>query len=266
MSAFSTTQQRQKQRGVSLIELMIALAISTLLMLGVFEVFIGSNANSRVADNLARIQESGRLALDILGRNLRMAGSQGEDGGDDPLSDGIQGFESGDDGWTTANRPDEIDAISSVPAGTDIIYIQYVDASSTDNAIAYYVKDSGRDKNNGGALFALYQYDAIAASEEELIEGVEQLQVLYGERLGSGNVRFVPADDATLDFDQVIAVRISLLVSGTDSLLREDDNSTYPLAGTDVEPFGTAGAEATHGVDRYLRRAFTSTVYLRNLD
>ncbi len=254
------------QRGISLIELMVALAISTLLMLGVFEIFIGSNANDRVARNFARIQESGRLAIEILGRNLRMAGSQGDDGGDNPLSNGIEGFESGHTGWLVANRTDAIDAIADVPAGTDIIFVNFVDATGTTNSLAYYVKDTGRDKETGGSLFALHQYDAVASNEEELIEGIEQLQVTYGQRLSSGNVRFVPADDASLDFDEVIAVRISLLVAGSDLLLSADDNATYPLAGTNVQPAGTSGAEATHPVDRYLRRAFSSTVYLRNLD
>ncbi|MEH6814744.1 MAG: prepilin-type N-terminal cleavage/methylation domain-containing protein, partial [Motiliproteus sp.] len=66
-----------KQQGVSLVELMISLVISSLLMLGVFEVFLGSSNTDRVAHAFARIQENGRLAMDILSRNVRMAGYQG---------------------------------------------------------------------------------------------------------------------------------------------------------------------------------------------
>ncbi|MCW8885235.1 MAG: prepilin-type N-terminal cleavage/methylation domain-containing protein, partial [Motiliproteus sp.] len=64
----------KRQRGLSLVELMIALVVSSMLMLGVFQIFLGSSNTDRVARSYARIQENGRLAMDILTRNIRMAG------------------------------------------------------------------------------------------------------------------------------------------------------------------------------------------------
>lgn len=64
-------------RGVSLIELMIALVIGTLLLLGIVQVFSGSSNAFRANEANSRIQEAGRFALEFLRRDLRMAGHLG---------------------------------------------------------------------------------------------------------------------------------------------------------------------------------------------
>ena len=61
------------QFGMTLIELMVALAIGTFLMLGAFTVFMQSRATFRVTESLSRLQENGRLALAMLEPEIRMA-------------------------------------------------------------------------------------------------------------------------------------------------------------------------------------------------
>jgi type IV pilus assembly protein PilW len=69
--------KRRGAAGLSLIELMIALAIGSLLILALVEVFAASRAAYMLATGLARTQENGRFAIDILQRDLRMAGHAG---------------------------------------------------------------------------------------------------------------------------------------------------------------------------------------------
>lgn len=64
-------------RGVSLIELMVALAIGTLLILGLVQVFGASRTAYQLSSGLGRVQENGRFALDMLQRDIRMAGHMG---------------------------------------------------------------------------------------------------------------------------------------------------------------------------------------------
>lgn len=66
-----------RHSGVSLIELMIALAIGALLVLGLVEVFSASRAAYQLSSGLARTQENGRFAMDVLQRDLRMVGHMG---------------------------------------------------------------------------------------------------------------------------------------------------------------------------------------------
>jgi len=66
-----------KQSGISLIEIMIALLIGLFLLGGILQMFSASQQTYRMQSNLARLQENGRFALDFLARDIRMAGYWG---------------------------------------------------------------------------------------------------------------------------------------------------------------------------------------------
>ncbi|OZG71475.1 hypothetical protein BTA51_21305 [Hahella sp. CCB-MM4] len=61
----------RKQSGLSLVEVMIALALSAVLVLGLAQVFGSSREANRLQSGLARVQESGRVGMEILGRDIR---------------------------------------------------------------------------------------------------------------------------------------------------------------------------------------------------
>lgn len=62
-----------RQAGLSLVELMIALTLGLLLTLGLTQLLLGSRDSFRLAESTARIQESGRMAHEILGQAVRNA-------------------------------------------------------------------------------------------------------------------------------------------------------------------------------------------------
>ncbi|UDL04373.1 PilW family protein [Marinobacter sp. CA1] len=62
-----------KQSGLTLVELVVASGLGLLLTLGVARLFVSSSDSFRMAEEIGRIQESGRLAQDILGRTIRSA-------------------------------------------------------------------------------------------------------------------------------------------------------------------------------------------------
>lgn len=66
-----------RQHAFSLVELMIAILISTILILGVTDLFNGSLLSSQSNNELSQMQESGRIALEIIGADARRAGYQG---------------------------------------------------------------------------------------------------------------------------------------------------------------------------------------------
>lgn len=68
---------RRNSQGLSLIELMIAMLIGTILMLGLLQVFSASRASYQLSEGLSRTQENGRFAIDYLQRDIRMAGHFG---------------------------------------------------------------------------------------------------------------------------------------------------------------------------------------------
>ncbi|WP_226666303.1 PilW family protein [Microbulbifer aggregans] len=62
-----------RQRGLSLIELMIGILLSSMLLLGVLQVFQSNTSASRTQTAFSRVQESGRFAIDLLSKKIRAA-------------------------------------------------------------------------------------------------------------------------------------------------------------------------------------------------
>jgi type IV pilus assembly protein PilW len=66
-----------REKGLSLVELMIAITLGLILMSGVVKVFLNSKATYSTQQALSRIQETGRLAIEFVSRDVRMAGYNG---------------------------------------------------------------------------------------------------------------------------------------------------------------------------------------------
>lgn len=65
------------QKGFTLIELMVSLVLGLLLILGVISVYLTNQQAARTNEGLARLQESGRIAFELMSRELRQAGGNG---------------------------------------------------------------------------------------------------------------------------------------------------------------------------------------------
>jgi prepilin-type N-terminal cleavage/methylation domain len=65
------------QRGFGLVEFMIAMTLGLVLLLGLGYVFLGTRGAFRTTENLSRMQDNARYALDMIGRDIRMAGYVG---------------------------------------------------------------------------------------------------------------------------------------------------------------------------------------------
>lgn len=67
----------RSQRGLTLVELMVAMALQLILLIGVGQIFVGQKQTYRTADAFARMQENGRYAIGTLQRDIRAAGYTG---------------------------------------------------------------------------------------------------------------------------------------------------------------------------------------------
>ena len=111
-----TPMSFQRQRGLSLVELMIAMALSLLLMLGVIQIFLSSKQTYSTNSALSRVQESGRFAMEFLTQDIRNAGYKGQCIGEpDPIRH-LGQFER-DNGWTLEDTLEGWDNINNDPLG-----------------------------------------------------------------------------------------------------------------------------------------------------
>lgn len=231
---------RLKQTGHTLVELMIAMAIAGLLMAGVAQAFFANTQTFGVVSEQSMIQENGRLALQVMGTQLaqtgyiREASAQHFYGAEmraDQFPDVANVEVSGLNFHTGAvvaginnDAGSEIGSFTVQP-GSDVVLLRYqkaaagtlfydcageslnVVAGAPDTATVGFFVDSNM------ALRCI----AANGSSEEIIDGVEDLQILYGVDADGADParadRYKPAVDMTEDdWRRVVAVSVALLV------------------------------------------------------
>ena len=69
--------ENSSQSGFSLVELMVALVLSSVLLIGLFQIFNSNRQAFSLQDGMARVQESGRISMEVLSREFRIAGYSG---------------------------------------------------------------------------------------------------------------------------------------------------------------------------------------------
>lgn len=116
----------------------------------------------------------------------------------------------------------------------------------------YYV---GQGAGNEPALFRLTFPTGGLGANQELVEGVENFQVLYGEDTGDDGVAesYVTADNVT-SWERVVSVKVALLMRTPQDSRADLDADTYRLLWTTIDPVD----------ERRVRRALTWTMAVRN--
>ncbi|HLU07629.1 MAG TPA: PilW family protein [Woeseiaceae bacterium] len=74
---FTHSTKKRRQRGVTLVELMVSLVLGLVLTAGIIQVFVGNRTTYAFNDGLSRIQENARFSLDHIAYSVRMAGYSG---------------------------------------------------------------------------------------------------------------------------------------------------------------------------------------------
>ncbi len=99
------------------------------------------------------------------------------------------------------------------------------------------------------------------APAQEIAEGIENMQVFYGEDLDANQTPDAyRTADAVADWSQVVSVQVALLAAGTQDRVADADPRTFTLLDEVVDP----NADILVPPDGRLRRVITFTVAMRN--
>ena len=198
--------------GFSLVELMVAMVISSLLLIGVVQIFIQSREAYKLDEGLSRVQESGRFAAEFLDREVRMAGNMGclakikpqnitnyLAGGGAPfdLSRGIEGFEavgtnpgqtysmaasyptvalsSSNANWGPVLNAGLLPATVAVP-GSDIIVVRYLSSESASLAPPF----------NSSAQMFVRTPNSLAAGQVVIASDCDRISIFQINSVSSG--------------------------------------------------------------------------------
>lgn len=249
-----------RQAGFTMVEMMVAMTLGLLLVVVIGQVFVTSKESYRTTEDLSRMQENARFAAAQLSRVIRMAAFT-----TDPLANRTALFPlatapavSGiDGGGTVADQV--IVRHQGSGAGTadgSILDCQGNAIRADEMAVARFFLAAGA--NGANALFCDNTGTVgpgIVTTQVELASDVENMQILYGEDtdLDATANRYLPASDVA-SFDNVVSVRIALLVRSTNQVAASLNTSTYNLLGAVFDPVD----------DRRVRRVYTATITLRN--
>ena len=220
-----------RQNGVGLVELMTAMALSTVLVLGAVTVFSKSSTTSRNQNSVTQLNDNARFAMDMIRRQLLMTGFRDEAWIVNTVDDALQVVNGTTDQITVRYQAPR-DCLRNSTAGTGGVAVNVIDV------------DSGDLRCNG----------------EPLIAGVEDFQILFGEDTSGDGIanRIVNAGVAGLQMRRVVFVQVNLLLAtDRDDVLDVDQQMRLFGAGDG------AGADQTF-TDGRMHREFSTVVALRN--
>lgn len=194
MNRHSNIATRRRSQGMTLVELMIAITLGLLVMGAAIGIFISNRQVYRAAENLNRVQEGGRVAFELMARDVREAagnacvnklplvnvisGGTGNWWSDMNVSTALQGF----DGTTTFPSETFGTATAQRLAGTEALQL----LSGDDNVSTISAHDTG------AATFTLNTSDhgfsagdlAIACNARQA--AVFQVSSAIGQDIGHG--------------------------------------------------------------------------------
>lgn len=254
-----------RQAGITVLEILISLSLGLLLVAGIGTIFLGSNQTYRVQEDSARMQETGRFAIETIGRALRQAGYA--DIPINPVSTKLAFTGTAINGINTS--------CPTASPTTDVITVQYDGIAGeqdcqANNVAAGEVVQQTFFLGNGGL-----RCDAVLANTpptppaacpadttgDELVQNVEDLQVLYG--IDTNNNQSADQYTATPgNWGQVVSAKVCVLVRSESTATASTTQSYLNCQGA----LGavTGAAAMTTATDTRLRRAFVATFNLRN--
>jgi type IV pilus assembly protein PilW len=215
-------------RGFTIIELMITLAITSILVLGAATFLASAHKANLVQSALSGLSVSGRFGLDQVARDIRMSGYR-------------------ESNWMLGALNNVITAIDRLPAiGGDSLTVLYEGVRDCTFALA-----------PGGVVTNTYQVTdgVLECNGEPITRGVQEMQVYFGEDTDNNRVanHWLSPGAVGLDMSRVVSVRIHLLVR-----TNANDISSGPQAYYFDQQLQAAVD------DGQIRREYSVTVAMRN--
>ncbi len=218
--------KKSKERGFTLVELMVAMAVGGIVMAAVMTSFLSQHRSYLAQDNVVEMQQNARVSMDMLTRDIRSAGF-------DPNNLGA-GITIAAPNNLVFTREDDLPA-----NGTETV------AYSLFDAFTFTVPPSNDGLVDDLAL-QLTSAAGVSAGRQVVAENISQLEFRYLDE--DGNV--------TANLADIRAIQISILAVASQPDQSFTNTMTYTTASGAVwGPFN----------DNLRRRLLITTVQCRNL-
>ena len=273
MKCFSVIQSKicLKQRGSSLIELMVSLTTGLLLITGVVQVLFSNLVAYSSVNSQSHIAQNGRVSLELVSQFFYQAGYWDDMAIQKYFANGA-GFSN--DAFVVGQNDDAIDA--AVVDGTDLISVRFNGAKDGEIALCngdslfdtqaavqrIYVRPALNTEQLPALFCDVTTYDfekttgvmsnPTATDSVILIDGVQNLQILYG--VGADDQLQTVTASAVTDWSTVKSVTVGLQVSAAETVKGPPRITPYQILDKTVNPIPNGP----------MMKVFTQTLTLRN--
>jgi type IV pilus assembly protein PilW len=271
----TTIKQIDNQSGFSLLELMVALAISGIVLAGIYGAYQDQLRTSITQERIVDMNQNLRVAMYIIERELRMGGANPtgdapagfttatantlviamDDGGtlNDAAADGIDNDE---DGMTDESATDGVDNDGDGVTDEADEEVEWYDADTDDQGeVVMFDLNGGnlrRRFNSAGATDPTVNTDLIARN-------IDALNFVYLD--GSDPPNVIPTPITGVDLEEIRSVQVTIVgrAGATVPVMarKHTDNTVYR------NPQGTIVLAAPG--DQFRRQMVTTTIKCRNM-
>jgi type IV pilus assembly protein PilW len=232
------TRRVNKDNGFTLVELMIAVAISGIVSIAIYSAYVAQQRSAIAQEQVGEMQQSIRAGLNIMEHEIRMAGH-------DPRASAGASI-------TTANA-------------SQLIFTMVADTDGNDND-----GDGTKDEEDELESVEYYLYDAYSDGDQDLgrrtptntqavAENIDAIEFRY--TLNDASQTLTPTAAQLAD---IRAVQVSILARAGRADQNFTNTMTYtPASGNAWDLNGAAAGSAPN--DNFRRRLFITTIKCRNM-
>jgi prepilin-type N-terminal cleavage/methylation domain-containing protein len=197
-----TVPQTKRRTGFTMVELLVALSISAVLVAAAYRTFSSQHKVYEVQSDVMEMQQSVRVSMDILTRDIRMAGFNSTVALSNPIA--INPVEGG------------------IRGGTDSIAVQY-QHNGVERTITYFVDDDAVEPH----LMRRVTEGGSDLSTSPLSNNIRDLQFSYGLDVDSDGIVDQWEDTPVGRENEIIAAQVTVQVRSG----KPDPDYIHPVTG-----------------------------------
>jgi len=260
--------QSNREKGISLVELMIVTALLGLVMAGMYNMFVHQQKSYSVQDHVSAMQQNARVGLEYLVKNIRMAGYIPEsipfDADDPPVPAPLKSAPPSAD---VAGQPftDGEDETIEEATATSIAFLADIDNDAKTETVRYALNgtDLTMEVWEWNAATSTWSSSTGAQTIAEDIENLAFIYVLLSDDSGYNNDIDDDGNDGADDQGELKIWNFNVdgaLLNAQRRHIRQVSITMNARAAVKdpvyIDPVGG---------DHYRRRALTSNINLRNI-
>jgi len=241
----------KNESGFTIVELMISMFIGMVVIVAVYSAYIIQQRSYVTQDQVVEMQQNIRAGLDIMTREIRMAGY-------DPQESGTAGIEEAyaDAIYFTADYNEDGNvSLGGDDTGEHIAFDLYTNTAG--------VSVLGMTRSNGPITMTEIPAGSghfEATGHQPIAENIERIEFFYTQNDGTTQTNSPTA----AQLNQISSVQISVLAVAGQRDAKYTNNNVYtPASGTAWDLNGTAAGNAPG--DNFRRRLLIMTVQFRNM-